>query len=51
MAAVKKAVFTFGRFQPPHSKHGKLIDSVIKHAVDVDGDAYLFTSKKDNNFD
>ena len=38
MAAVKKAVFTFGRFQPLHSKHGELIDSVIKNAEEVHGD-------------
>lgn len=46
----KTAVFTFGRFQPPHSGHALLIDSVINKAYEVGGDAFIFTSKKDNDF-
>ena len=45
------AVFAFGRFQPPHSKHAELIDEVIRIAQENGGDAFLFTSQKDNKFE
>lgn len=40
-AGVKKAVFAFGRMQPPTSGHAYLIRSVIE-AAGEDGDAYIF---------
>jgi len=51
VAKEKKAVFTFGRFQPPHSKHAYLIDTVIDKANKTNADAFLFASKKSNDFD
>ena len=51
MSVEKKAVFTFGRFQPPHSKHSELIDSVIAKAEMIDADAFLFASQKNNEFE
>ena len=53
----KLAVFTFGRFQPPHINHRKnLIEPLIKLAgnhlnnKNMPADAFVFTSKKDNKF-
>jgi len=40
-AGVKKAVFAFGRMQPPTEGHAYLIRSVIE-AAGEDGDAYIF---------
>ena len=40
-ASVKKAVFAFGRMQPPTEGHAYLIRSVIE-AAGEDGDAYIF---------
>jgi hypothetical protein len=47
--ATTKAVFTFGRFQPPTLGHQVLVDAVIAKAAEVDGDAYVFVSAKEND--
>ena len=46
----KIAVFTYGRFQPPHIKHGELIQTVIQKANEIGGTPFIFTSQKHNNF-
>lgn len=48
---IKTACMIFGRFQPPHLSHGELIDLTIQTAKDEGGQAFLFTSKKDNDFE
>ena len=50
-SSVRLAVFAFGRFQPPHSKHAEMIDTVIRIANENGGHAFLFTSQKDNKFE
>lgn len=40
------AVFTLGRFQPPHIGHGALIKHVIDSAAARNADAYVFVSDK-----
>ena len=45
------AFMVFGRFQPPHNSHTELIDYVIAAAQEENGAAFLFTSKKDNDFE
>lgn len=47
----KVAVFTFGRFQPVHKKHGMLIEEVINIANKYNGTPFIFTSQKHNNFE
>ena len=47
----KVAVFTYGRFQPVHKKHGMLIKQVIDIAKRNDGTPFIFTSHKHNNFE
>jgi nicotinic acid mononucleotide adenylyltransferase len=49
----KIAVWTFGRFQPPHIAHDKLIDTVVDIADYLpmkNVDAYVFTSQKSNKY-
>lgn len=46
----KDAYMVYGRFQPPHRSHSELIDLLIDNAEKNQGTAFLFTSKKDNNF-
>ena len=41
---VKVAVFTFGRFQPPHKGHGSLIKQVHEVAKEWSADPFIFTS-------
>jgi FAD synthase len=43
-AEPKKAVFTFGRFNPPTMGHAKLIEAVEKIAKDTNADPYVFLS-------
>ena len=43
---VKKAVFTFGRLNPPHFGHGGMIDTLQKVAKEQNADWYLFVSSK-----
>ena len=49
-----KVYFTFGRFNPPHSGHAKLIQQLAEDAA-ADGDAYAFVTssqdKKENPLD
>lgn len=49
-----KVYFTFGRFNPPHSGHAKLIRQLAEDAADT-GDAYAFVTssqdKKENPLD
>jgi predicted ABC-type ATPase/nicotinic acid mononucleotide adenylyltransferase len=40
----ENATFTFGRFNPPHAGHGKLISAVQDHAASSGGDHYIFPS-------
>lgn len=44
------AVFTYGRFQPVHKKHGMLIQTVVDIAKEYGGTPFIFTSHKHNNF-
>lgn len=44
------AMMSYGRFQPPHLSHSKLIDLIIEKSKIENADAYLFASQKDNNF-
>lgn len=46
-----KAVFTYGRFQPPHINHGELIQKVIDIAKANNATPFIFTSQKHNNFE
>jgi hypothetical protein len=41
---MKKAVFTFGRFQPPTTGHQLVVDTVIRKAREVGADAIVFAS-------
>ena len=47
----KPAIFCWGRFQPPHLGHEELIDYTVKLAKEWNGQAYLFASATDNEFD
>lgn len=40
----KRAVFTFGRFNPPTRGHKKLVDAVKQIAAENNADPYIFTS-------
>jgi nicotinic acid mononucleotide adenylyltransferase len=44
-AEPKKAVFTFGRFNPPTMGHAKLIESVERIAKESNADPYIFLSQ------
>ena len=46
---MRKAVFTFGRFNPPTIGHKALLDKVEHHAHKHDGDHYVFASKSHDN--
>lgn len=41
----KTIVFTFGRFQPPTTGHGKLFNAVISHAKSVGGEHRIYASQ------
>ena len=41
----KSAVLTFGRFQPPTTGHGKLVDAVLSTAKKLGADAFVFPSR------
>ena len=41
----KSAVLTFGRFQPPTTGHGKLVDAVLSTAKKLGADAFIFPSR------
>ena len=43
---IKRAVFTFGRLNPPHYGHGGMIDTLQKVAQENNADWYLFVSSK-----
>lgn len=40
----KKAVFTFGRFQPPTVGHETLIDKTVSHAAETGGHHFVYVS-------
>ena len=44
----KKAVFTFGRFQPPTKGHAGLIKSVEEKAKELEAKPYVFVSLTQN---
>jgi hypothetical protein len=51
-AVVKKServYFTFGRFQPPTTGHGLLIQTLGERAVGIGADAYVFVSSRCND--
>ena len=53
LAKDKIAVWTYGRFQPPHIEHDNLIDTVVDIADYLpmkNVDAYVFTSQKSNKY-
>lgn len=41
---MSKATFVFGRFNPPHAGHGRVISAVKSHAEKVGGSHYVFPS-------
>ena len=41
----KTIVFTFGRYQPPTTGHGKLFNAVISHAKSVGGEHRIYASQ------
>ena len=45
---MKKAVFTFGRFNPPTTGHEKLIKKVSSEASKLGADYFIFASKSQN---
>lgn len=45
---MKKAVFTFGRFNPPTTGHEKLIKKVSSEASKLSADYFIFASKSQN---
>jgi len=45
----KTAVFTFGRFQPPHVGHAMLIDKIKNTAKSHNADPYIFVSQSHDN--
>jgi hypothetical protein len=46
---MKKVVFTFGRFQPPTIGHQLVVDTVLKKAREIGGDAIIFASPSHDN--
>lgn len=42
------AVFTFGRFQPPHAGHASIVSAVTAAATELGGDGYVFASSSQN---
>ena len=53
LAKDKIAVWTYGRFQPPHIQHDNLVDSVVDIANYLpmkNVDAYVFTSQSSNKY-
>lgn len=42
------AVFTFGRFQPPHAGHASIVSAVTAAAAELGGDGYVFASSSQN---
>ena len=47
----RTAVYTYGRYQPPHIKHGEVIQHIAQDAMNQGGRAFLFPSQSYNNFD
>ncbi len=45
-ASGKTAYLTFGRWQPPHKGHSRLIKTVLSHAFMNDGHAYVVVTEK-----
>ncbi len=45
---IKKAIFVFGRFQPPQSGHKKIIDRAIKESKQFKSDVFVFTSQTED---
>ena len=43
--APRRAVFAFGRFQPPTKGHLKIVDAVNEHAKEIRGDGMIFVSQ------
>lgn len=50
-AAPRIAVYAYGRFQPPHRKHGEVVELLTQDAAAVGGNAFLFPSQSYNNFE
>lgn len=48
-AEPKKAVFTFGRFNPPTMGHAKLIESLERIAKETNADPYVFVSQSQDS--
>lgn len=46
-----RALFTFGRFQPPTTGHQILIESVAAAALAMEADAYIFVTSSSNNLE
>ncbi len=46
---MRKAIFTFGRFNPPTIGHKALLDKVEHYAHKHDGDHFVFASKSHDN--
>lgn len=46
-----KALFTFGRFQPPTIGHKVLIDFIVNKAAELDAEPFIYVSSKKNDMD
>ena len=51
MSFDKKALFTFGRFQPPTIGHKILIDFIVNTAAEQGADPFIYVSSKQNIMD
>ena len=47
---MKNAIFTYGRFQPPHIQHRNLFNELLDKSIELDAKPFIFTSHKSNKF-
>lgn len=46
---MKSAIFTFGRFNPPHKGHERMIHTLIEQSAIHNADIYIYSSIKHDN--
>ena len=47
---MRNAIFTYGRFQPPHIQHRQLFNQLLDKSIELDAKPFIFTSQKSNKF-
>ena len=47
----KIAVFGVGKFQAPHVGHKLMVDTILRHSDESNGEPFLFTTEKHNKLD